>query len=113
MIFFLSCTLRTPSPRVRGEGGVRGPLDWARNCGAQNRGEAPSPSLAEPVIGPATSGRTRWLARPLPARRGEVKWRRVLVTPARTSQADGDGRIADSVPPLASLFRRLNSLQES
>src|ERR1700682_893650 len=49
----------TPSPRVRGEGGVRGPLRWARNCGAQNRGEAPSPSFAS-------------LTRPLPARRGEV-----------------------------------------
>jgi hypothetical protein len=24
---------------------VRGPLRWAQNCGAQNRGEAPSPSL--------------------------------------------------------------------
>jgi hypothetical protein len=35
---------------------------------AQNRGEAPSPSVVEPVIGPATSGRTRWLTRPLPAR---------------------------------------------
>jgi len=43
--------LRTsPSPRVRGEG----PLRWA-----QNRGEAPSPSLAS-------------LTRPLPAQRGEV-----------------------------------------
>ncbi len=64
--------LATPSPRVRGEGGVRGLSAWAQNCGAQNRGVAPSPSFAEPVIGPATSGRTRWLSRPLPARRGEV-----------------------------------------
>jgi hypothetical protein len=24
---------RAPSPRARGEGGVRGPLRWARNCG--------------------------------------------------------------------------------
>jgi tripartite-type tricarboxylate transporter receptor subunit TctC len=62
-----NCRASTPSPRVRGEGGVRGPLRRVRNCGAQNRGEAPSPSFAEPVIGPATSGRTRWLTRPLPA----------------------------------------------
>ncbi len=44
---------RAPSPRARGEGGVRGPLRWVRICGgvwsvvalirnAQNRGEAPS-----------------------------------------------------------------------
>jgi hypothetical protein len=25
--------------------GMRGPLRWAQSCGAQNRGEAPSPSL--------------------------------------------------------------------
>jgi hypothetical protein len=53
-------TLATPSPRARGEGGVRGPLRWVQNRGAQNRGEAPSPSLTS-------------FARPLPARRGEVK----------------------------------------
>ncbi len=47
--------LRTsPSPRVRGEGRDEGPLRWP-----QNRGEAPSPSLAS-------------LTRPLPAQRGEV-----------------------------------------
>jgi len=28
-----SATLATPSPRVRGEGGVRGPLSWAQYCG--------------------------------------------------------------------------------
>jgi len=39
---------------------VRGPLRWVQNRGAQNRGEAPSPSLTS-------------FARPLPARRGEVK----------------------------------------
>ena len=51
---------RTPSPRVRGEGGVRGRPRQSQSCGkAQNRGSAPSPSLAS-------------LARPLPARgRGE------------------------------------------
>ena len=38
---------------------MRGPLRWALNCGAQNRGEAPSPSLR------STSPRTR----------GEVKKR--------------------------------------
>src|ERR1700730_8487999 len=26
-------TLTPPSPRVRGEGGVRGPLGWTQNCG--------------------------------------------------------------------------------
>src|SRR4029077_5021225 len=66
----------SPSPRVRGEGGVRGRFRWAgppsSTLIAQHRGEAPSPSFAEPVIGPATSGRTRWLSRRLPARRGEV-----------------------------------------
>src|SRR5580704_10281491 len=56
-----------PLPAVRGEGGVRGHLRWAQNCddlyhrrlicGAQNRGEAPSPSFAP-------------LTRPLPARGG-------------------------------------------
>src|SRR5580700_2488409 len=44
---------------------MRGPLRWAerpsQTLTAQNRGEAPSSSSAEPVIGPATSGRTRWL----------------------------------------------------
>ncbi len=51
---------RTPSPRVRGEGGVRGRPRQSQSCGkAQNCGSAPSPSLAS-------------LARPLPARgRGE------------------------------------------
>jgi hypothetical protein len=34
--------------------------------------ESPSPSLPEPVIGPA-EGRTRWLGRP-PPQAGEVKW---------------------------------------
>jgi hypothetical protein len=62
--------LATPSPRVRGEGGVRG-LSAGRGiaelsaalrfiCKAQNRGKAPSPSFAS-------------LTRPLPAQRGEVK----------------------------------------
>ena len=47
---------RTPSPCVRGEGGVRGRHRQTQSCGkAQNRGSAPSPSLAS-------------LARPLPAR---------------------------------------------
>jgi hypothetical protein len=32
---------------------MRGPLRWAQNCGTQNRGEAPSPSLR------STSPRTR------------------------------------------------------
>ena len=53
---------------------MRGPLRWAQNRGAQNRGEAPSPSFAS-------------LTRPLPARRGEVKCNRVLATPARPSFA--------------------------
>jgi hypothetical protein len=52
--------LRAPSPRARGEGRDEGAWTGARICGAQNCGEAPSPSLAP-------------LARPLPARRGEVK----------------------------------------
>ena len=59
MVFpFSRCTLhpaplRTPSPRLRGEGGVRGRCRRVQSCGAQNRGEAPSPSLR------STSPRTR------------------------------------------------------
>src|SRR5580658_9066746 len=43
-----------PLPACGERVGVRGPIRWVQNCGAQNRGEAPSPSLAT-------------LARPLPA----------------------------------------------
>ena len=51
----------TPSPRVRGEGGVRGPLRWAQNCGAQNRGDAPSPSprSSRGSTSPRTRGEVR------------------------------------------------------
>jgi len=60
-----------PLPACGERVGVRGPLGWAHDlrkisdrssfaCVAQNRGEAPSPSVAS-------------LPRPLPARRGEVK----------------------------------------
>jgi hypothetical protein len=38
--------------------------------------------------------------------------RKIPAAPARTSQADGDRRVANSAPPLASLFRRFHSLQE-
>jgi hypothetical protein len=56
-----------PSPCVRGEGWDEGAFEFA-----QSRGQAPSPRIAEPVIGPArgphrasamgcpASGRTRW-----------------------------------------------------
>jgi len=39
--------LAAPSPRARGEGGVRGRRRWAQNRGAQNRGEAPSLGVCE------------------------------------------------------------------
>ena len=56
----LATPLRTPSPRTRGEGWVEGPSPLGPELRPQNRGEAPSPSLAS-------------RARPLPAQRGEVK----------------------------------------
>src|SRR5580698_3869142 len=44
---------RLPLPACGERVGVRGPVRWAQNRGAQNRGDAPSPSLR------ATSPRTR------------------------------------------------------
>ena len=39
--------------------GMRGPLRWARNCGAQNRGEAPSPSSLRSSTSPRTRGEVK------------------------------------------------------
>ena len=86
-------TLATPSPRARGEGGVRGPLRWVQNRGAQNCGEAPSPSLTS-------------FARPLPARRGEVKIP-IRSRDARDSLAPRAGRgWGEGASPLGAELRR-------
>jgi hypothetical protein len=62
--------LATPSPRVRGEGGVRGPLRWARNCGTVCRAALHLQS-SESRRGPLTLG--RYAPSTSPRTRGEVK----------------------------------------
>ena len=50
-------SVATPSPRVRGEGRVRGPRRQA-----QNRGNAPSPAALRATTGPARRGEVKWFS---------------------------------------------------
>jgi hypothetical protein len=93
-----------PSPRTRGEGGasVARTNSFARHCERSEAIQWPVPLLdcfvAEPVIGPATSGRTRWLLAMTPDRETEFLFRHCRgLTRLRGEPGGDEGRASPQV----------------
>ena len=105
---------------------MRGPIRWAQTCGAQNCGEAPSPSLriADPSYRrSSTQERRPKDAYALPARRGEVNTRqilaarhraRVMPTTTRKKKTEGGEAPKGACHPLSALSQTsVRSLRHS